>query len=70
MNSVDTFKSPLYTDEPRLSIGNVTFVEASIKDYGAILGILWLQIVNPYIDWQAKSIRPRSSSNKTSINSI
>ncbi|KAI0994307.1 hypothetical protein K3495_g13875 [Podosphaera aphanis] len=53
------YESTLTTKLPNLFDGNVNFVEAPIISYDAILGLPWLESVNPDIDWTTKKVTQR-----------
>ncbi|KAI0992845.1 hypothetical protein K3495_g15339, partial [Podosphaera aphanis] len=57
----ESYESPLYTNIPGLSKGYINFVEAPIQSHTAILGIPWLEQVNPDIDWSTKTVHCRES---------
>ncbi|KAI0998192.1 hypothetical protein K3495_g10001 [Podosphaera aphanis] len=55
----ESYESTLLVSLPGLYQGNVKFVEAPIKSHQVILGLPWLESVNPDIDWISKTIRHR-----------
>ncbi|KAF5201367.1 hypothetical protein FRX31_009046, partial [Thalictrum thalictroides] len=57
--SHDSYESPLLTKVPGLSEGEINFVEVPIESHEVILGIPWLETVNPNIDWVTKSVSSR-----------
>lgn len=67
VDASDTYESSLFTDIPGLSVGQTNFVEAPINTHSAILGLPWLEKVNPDIDWKHKTIRPRANCQETFI---
>ncbi|KAI0993215.1 hypothetical protein K3495_g14969 [Podosphaera aphanis] len=55
------YESTLITRIPKIFDGDINFVEAPIKNHDAILGLPWLESVNPHIDWTTKTIWKRQS---------
>lgn len=54
-----SYKSSLLVKVPGTYQGGVKFVEAPIKSHDVILGLPWLERVNPDIDWISKTICQR-----------
>ncbi|KAI0990992.1 hypothetical protein K3495_g17195, partial [Podosphaera aphanis] len=64
----ESYEASLLVNIPGLHEGNVNFVEAPIKPHQVILGLPWLESVNPDIDWISKTVRHRPSGYTSPIN--
>ncbi|KAI0991519.1 hypothetical protein K3495_g16668, partial [Podosphaera aphanis] len=70
VDASDAYESSLFIEVPGLSTGQAKFVEAPIKTYTAILGLPWLETVNPDINWINKTVKPRIAEKEQPTNPV